>query len=158
MYNYSEEALERIDDKIVQIEAALDLLECKLSSIPEEGLNAGDAQAQPSIVSAESVYVAQSASQSSQGSSVSPPAQSLPAQNADAQKASSQGPAPSGEVKKEEKKASEEEIKDKLRAELYKDEQVKKFASMLKFGVPKGAILSKMQSLGYNPDILTVRC
>ena len=154
MYNYSEEALERIDDKIVQIESALDLLECKLSSIPEEGLNAGEGQAQPSVVSAESVYVvAQSASQSSQ----SPPAQT-PAQNSDAQKPPSQGSAPSGEVKKEEKKASEEEIKDKLRAELYKDEQIKKFASMLKFGVPKGAILSKMQSLGYNPDILTVRC
>ena len=113
----------------MQIETLLDLLECKLTSIPAEPLP------DPPVVNRSNAQV-------------------------------NNQPAPSEqkveEKKMEEKKVEEkkevdpEEAKNKARAELYADEQIKKFSQMLKFGVPEPAILVKIRAMGYSDDILEV--
>ena len=120
-----------MDDKLVHIEAILDLLECKLNSVPAEDLAKVDGQASQVVtVTAESTYV---------------PAVSADANNSDPSKAAP----PAEEV-------DPEKEKEKKRAELYKDDQIKTFAKMLKFGVPEEAIRAKMQSIDYDPAILDV--
>ena len=126
--------MERVDDKIVQIESMLDLLEFKLSSIPEEGLQAGEPQS--------SVFMPGQSQISSVSNVPQPPPQAeqypglpkLPDLSQEDGK------------KVEEVKEDPEAKKEKARAELYADETVKTYARMLKFGIPDGAIISKMRS------------
>ena len=149
MYNYSEETLAKIDDKMTQIEAALDLLESKLRSIPEGEL---PPEPQPSQIQNPAPNENASAVLNQQPASA-PQANQDPNNKAEVKKEEMK----KEETKKEEKKQNEEEIKEARRKELYQDEQVKAFAKMLKFGVPKPAILVKMKSLGYDTTILDVR-
>ncbi len=145
MYNYAEETLDRVDDKIVQVEATLDLLECKLSSIPADA--SGDSQSQISVVQTSSII------QHAESSAAPQLPSAIPAPNMDVPQPP---PMDGAAAKKEEKKGNPEEEKEKQRAELYKDENVKVFARMLKFGVPDGAITGKMKAQGYDPSLLDV--
>ncbi len=137
MYNYAEGTLDHVDDKIVQIEGVLDLLECKLSSIPADAISEVPTSAvQPS---------------STGQSAVPPPDMAVPVPPP----AGVNAPQLPSRVEPEAKKSPEEE-KEKLRAELYKDENVKTFAKMLKFGLPDGAIITKMKAMGYDASLLDV--
>eukprot|EP00826_Nyctotherus_ovalis_P057171 TRINITY_DN7809_c0_g1_i2.p1 TRINITY_DN7809_c0_g1~~TRINITY_DN7809_c0_g1_i2.p1 ORF type:complete len:171 (+),score=71.51 TRINITY_DN7809_c0_g1_i2:90-602(+) len=129
LYNYSEETLERVDDKLVQIESLLDLLECKLASIP------GEALPDPPAVERPAAHVEQNVQGAVQSE-----------QKEEKKEANSE----------EKKEADPEEEKNRAREELYADEQVMKFARMLKLGIAEPAILLKIQSLGYPDDILDV--
>ena len=109
---------------MVQIEAILNLLECKLVSIPSDPIPESEVRRNPVGAPADS------------SSSVV-----------------------QGEENKDDQKTQEadpEAEKEKLRAELYEDPQVKKFAQMLKFGVHEQAILGKIKALGYPDDLLEV--
>ena len=112
---------------MVQIEAILNLLECKLVSIPSDPIPESEVRRNPVGAPADgSTSVAQGAN---------------------------------GEEKKADQKAKEagpKAEKERLRAELYEDPQVKKFAQMLKFGVHEQAILGKIKALGYPDDLLEV--
>jgi len=139
LYNYSEETLEKVDNRLVQIESMLDLLECKLSTIPADGAPAGEIQQQSITFSEPSKAPVQNDGNSSQN----------------VQNNSAPSDLPKLPEAPEAKKDPEEE-KNKARAELYKDEQIKTFAKMLKFGVPDDAIKHKMTAMGYDASILDV--
>ena len=115
LYNYSEETLERIDNNLVQIEAMLALLECKLASIPAEPIPEPPPSQNPSQ-----------------------PAESSPSAAAEVKAANGEeNKEGKSEDKKEENKGNDPEAeKESRRAELYADTQVKKFAKMLMFGIP----------------------